>query len=218
MLLIWGFKTLLAVLSRGRFHCPRCDMDTDYELVRPRRWFTFFFIPLIPLKWSEQYVRCTRCKGAFDEHALASLTSEQFDYLLALGTRGIAARVLCSERSGFEAVSPSDTDAALAFVRTFNGAAYGEQELRRDMTAFDGEQLVDYLRPLSEAMAIQGREKLVGQLLGFSSSTTVGTTEAGQRAVADMAAILGITASHLEGIRASVRAGHSNPPSGTKGL
>ena len=67
MILIWGWKSRLKTLSQGTFHCPHCQADRQYDQRQARRWFTIFWIPLIPLKVLGTFVECTTssaCPGS----------------------------------------------------------------------------------------------------------------------------------------------------------
>jgi hypothetical protein len=203
MLLIWGWRSLLKVLGIGEFHCPRCQMDTTYHLVYPRRWFTMFFIPLVPLQWGEKFVECQRCKGAFVEQVLAAPTNKQFSYMLSLGARAMYAKVVAAGFSHSERM----IDAAVAQLRPVVGDGYNEANLIADMEAFAGHRLSEYLAPLEDAVTLQGKEALIEGLARFAHTDGAPPAEV-SAIVADSAACLQLTASHLAGIVATVTGAH----------
>ena len=49
LLLIWGLRVFYRTIGQGVFHCRRCGGDRHYRLRSGRRFFTLFFIPVIPL-------------------------------------------------------------------------------------------------------------------------------------------------------------------------
>jgi tellurite resistance protein len=69
-MIIYGTTNLTMSGDRGQFYCPRCDTSVAYREKHVRRFFTLYFIPLIPLKIVESYVECGGCKGRFAADAL----------------------------------------------------------------------------------------------------------------------------------------------------
>ncbi|WP_443748363.1 zinc-ribbon domain-containing protein [Asticcacaulis solisilvae] len=65
-MIIWGSRGLKKVVSAGRFHCPRCGPDKPYDQIAVNRWFTLYFIPVIPLGAAGHYIECKACAGTFD--------------------------------------------------------------------------------------------------------------------------------------------------------
>jgi hypothetical protein len=61
MFIIFGFRGITYSKERGTFDCPYCREQTSYVRKRIRRFFTLFFIPLIPLDLLLEYVECQRC-------------------------------------------------------------------------------------------------------------------------------------------------------------
>ena len=61
-----------------------------------RDGLTFFFIPVIPLKWGETFVQCSTCKAGFNEAILSTPTNKQFSYMIALGARAMYAKAVAA--------------------------------------------------------------------------------------------------------------------------
>lgn len=45
--------------------CSRCGQIVSFEPVRQRRYFTLFFLPVLPLEKGESLLRCPSCKALF---------------------------------------------------------------------------------------------------------------------------------------------------------
>ncbi len=60
MLLI-GSTNLTRTQSTGDFYCPNCAAIRDYRLRARRPFLTIYFIPVVPIGPTEQYVQCMRC-------------------------------------------------------------------------------------------------------------------------------------------------------------
>ena len=62
MFIIWGTKTMDKVLgySKVSYQCGRCHNAIDYKIFRRMKWFTLFWIPIIPLS-CKYYIACPIC-------------------------------------------------------------------------------------------------------------------------------------------------------------
>jgi hypothetical protein len=69
-MIIFGTRTLQRNKGQGQFHCPRCSMQRGYRQISADRFFTLYFIPLIPLGSAGRYVECMSCGGTYGEEVL----------------------------------------------------------------------------------------------------------------------------------------------------
>ena len=77
-MIIFGVRGRLATLGSGTFFCPRCGTDRAYTKKGVRRWFTLFFLPILPLGATGSiHVRCETCGGAFAEDVLTLPTTDE---------------------------------------------------------------------------------------------------------------------------------------------
>lgn len=91
-MLIFGFRIRGKTLDTGTFSCPREGGDRAYERQQLRRWFTLFFLPLIPLNVVGEAVHCTSCGGDWEPDVLARPTTTRLrDDLAGLVTLVAAA-------------------------------------------------------------------------------------------------------------------------------
>jgi hypothetical protein len=60
MLFLFGLRTRAKSLGQVERLCSKCARPTVHNAVESRRWFTLFFIPVIPLG-GNQVVRCGVC-------------------------------------------------------------------------------------------------------------------------------------------------------------
>ncbi|MEE9382649.1 MAG: TerB family tellurite resistance protein [Nannocystaceae bacterium] len=68
-MLIYGTRSISSSKHTGQFYCPRCGSQ-PYDLKSVRRFFTLYFIPLIPLDKLGEYVECLNCRESFDKRVL----------------------------------------------------------------------------------------------------------------------------------------------------
>jgi tellurite resistance protein len=64
-LIIFGTRGVTSVVASGRFNCPGCDSERAYVHKRVRRFFTLYFIPIIPLDTIGEYVECQHCSDTY---------------------------------------------------------------------------------------------------------------------------------------------------------
>jgi zinc-ribbon family len=60
MLIIFGIRSFVNSLAMLRLVCGRCHNTAAHRLVRRSRWFTLFFLPVLPLG-STHYTVCAFC-------------------------------------------------------------------------------------------------------------------------------------------------------------
>jgi tellurite resistance protein len=68
--IIYGTRGITYQVEKGQFNCPLCHAPRAYGRKRIRRFFTLYFIPLIPLDVAAEFVECAECKGKFDKAVL----------------------------------------------------------------------------------------------------------------------------------------------------
>ncbi|NVI91677.1 TerB family tellurite resistance protein [Actinomadura sp. BRA 177] len=128
MLLVFGLTAVFRTVSEGTFHCPQCGGDRAYRRRAGRRWFSVFFVPMVPLWRLGHAVECRTCRGRFPVAALRTPTAQQMAETLAAGMRAAAALVL---RAG----DPSNAAARARAIATVTG--YGEPEYDADAVNAD---------------------------------------------------------------------------------
>jgi uncharacterized protein (UPF0212 family) len=69
-MIIWGSKNRFKKIDEGQFHCPKCGVNRDYHLKHAQRYFTLYFIPLVPIKNHGEFVECQTCVTTFDTAVL----------------------------------------------------------------------------------------------------------------------------------------------------
>lgn len=111
----------------GVFHCPRCGGDRRYRLKVGRRWFTLFFLPVIPLNEGGRVVQCQTCRTRFDPEVLQVATAGQIGSALPLIYRTFAVAVL---RVGD---SPAARERAIRVAAAAGARPYGPAELDHDL-------------------------------------------------------------------------------------
>lgn len=56
----FGYTTTYNYQAKAESRCPRCGSIVHFQLTKIKKWFTLFFIPVIPYE-TKYYVRCPEC-------------------------------------------------------------------------------------------------------------------------------------------------------------
>ena len=60
-MIIIGLNSRAKKVKSGSFDCPHCGKTRLYDHKRSKLYFSFFFIPLIPLKDQGEFIECQHC-------------------------------------------------------------------------------------------------------------------------------------------------------------
>jgi len=130
VLIIFGLRVFYRTIAQGIFHCRRCGGDREYRHRDGRRWFTLFFIPVIPLSSVGDHVQCTICRTRYVTDVLAQPTTAQMQAALPAGMRAAVSAML---RSG-DPSSPVSRQRAIEAVIGSGVPEYNEAMLNTDLT------------------------------------------------------------------------------------
>jgi len=161
-LFIGGITIRFKEVRNVVFACPRCGVDRDGVLRSGRRWFTFFFIPLIPLKEIGHDVQCRTCHSSFDPRVLdAPTTAVISDQLVTAMRYAVAAMV----RSGANSVARRD---AAVRLMSETMAGYDEAQLDVDLTNTNEVQMEGWLRHFAGTLSPQGKEVFFSRIASIA--------------------------------------------------
>ena len=128
MLIIWGLRVFYRTIGQGVFHCRKCGGDRQYAHRSGRRFFTLFFIPLIPLNQVGEHVQCTTCKTRYVMDVLSLPTAAQMQTALPAGLRAAVAAMLRAGDPG----SPAARQRAVLTVQGAGAQPYTDADLESD--------------------------------------------------------------------------------------
>jgi hypothetical protein len=153
LLIIFGLRVFYRTIAQGTFHCRRCGGDRQYRHRAGRRWFTLFFLPVIPLNTVGEDVQCTTCRTRYVTEVLSQPTTAQMQAALPAGMRAAASAML---RSGDPASAVSRQRAIEAVIGS-GVPNYDEAMLNADlMQPF--EAIRPALNQVGGQLTVQARE------------------------------------------------------------
>jgi hypothetical protein len=154
-MIIFGLSVFwFGAAETGVFHCPRCGGDRHYKLKVGRRWFTLFFLPVIPLNEVARAVECQTCKGKFETAVLHIPTAGQIGSALPLIYRTFIVAVL---RVGD---SPAAREFAIRTIGSVGAQQYGMQQLENDLATL-APRLDDQTYHVVQQFDGNGREQIM---------------------------------------------------------
>ena len=167
-MLIWGTKVRRKTLGEGTFFSPAAGRDAPYRLVEARKWFTFFFIPLIPLGVIGTFVECQLTQATYDPAVLDNPTNEAFLEQLTAAIREVVAAVAVADG----VVTERERRAAVSVVRAYV-ADYDESMLDADLARAHRAPLAARLAYLAGVTLAPGDSGPGGVKLGMPRAVRV---------------------------------------------
>lgn len=195
MILIWGWKSLFKTLAEGMFHCPNCDADRHYRHRSARKWFTLFWIPVIPLKQLGTFIECDTCQSRYEERVLTLPTSEQIADNLSIAVRGLVVAIVTADGL----VDPAEREHALNVIADSVHSGYTAEMFDADLEAFAGHSVDEVLAELAGTLNDHGKEHLLSTCIELAMVD--GHIDERELDIARRAgAALSMTPSHTKGI------------------
>ena len=156
-MIIWGWRVRKKTIGTGVFFCPGEGGDRNYEHRQARRWFTIFFIPLIPLKELGDFVECTSCENTYYPDVLKGKTASEIEDISTIAIRHVAVSMALADGT----VDPRERDAAVTVVQRFASHPYGLDDLDSDLSSLQVSALSDNLEELSAVLNEHGKENVL---------------------------------------------------------
>ncbi|HEY7488604.1 MAG TPA: hypothetical protein VH912_29450 [Streptosporangiaceae bacterium] len=194
MLLVFGLSVFFRTVGEGVFHCQNCGGDRGYRRRIGRRWFTVFFLPVVPLGSVGEIVECRACRTRFRTSVLRLPTVEQMAAALPAGMRAAAALVL---RAGVES-DDAGRRRAVESVRGYGEEYYDDEALDGDLgmpPAF----LEEEIARAGAQLAVEAKEWFLAQAVrvGLADGPL---SEPERQTLHEVAAQLGMTQAHALGV------------------
>jgi tellurite resistance protein len=199
-LIIFGTRGVTSTVESGDFYCPSCDKKQRYEHKRVRRFFTLYFIPIIPLDTVGEYVECQTCRGTF-KLAVLAFDPEKKDKELEAEFQAAVKRVMVLMMLADGKIEESEIETIqLVFEKI------GKKKLTREdvdgevkRAKDDGRPLAKYLETLVGSLNDKGKEAVVKAAF-FVASADGHVSEEETRLLAELAAALEMSPTHFKGV------------------
>ena len=154
--IIWGSRGITKTNSRGVFYCPECELDRPYADKSVRRWFTLFFIPIIPLNDLGSFIECQICQSTYAHRVLRIPTTAQAQAIAEIAAR----RTLVGTALADGQVSRIESTCAIQLARMWR-TTYTSDNFTSDISEFSHSALVESLRVFSRIANEHGKAQLL---------------------------------------------------------
>jgi hypothetical protein len=202
--IIFGVRGRIGALGTGQFYCPRCHGDRQYTRKGVRRWFTLFFVPIIPLGATQgARVCCDTCGGAFSDEVLSLPRVTAFRSVYRHAFRQCAVAVLLAG----DATSAVARASAVAGINALGGDddRVDDDALDRDLVDADPEQLAVAANPVANRLEPRQAERFFGGCAQIALSDGP-LTDRERRALGILGESLHLTEAHQLGVIETLRA------------
>ncbi len=208
-MIIFGTRGVTYSAGDGEFHCPDCGTQ-PYRKRRVRRFFTLYFIPLIPLDLLGEYVECGRCKDSYSPEVLdfdPSEADEEFEAEFQTAVK--RTMVLMALADGVidpeEVTTICDVYTKIAKKTVTPEAVHAEIEAARA----DGQGVEEYLSGLLGSLNDSGKELVVRAAFMVAASDG-DYSEDEQELMKLIGKSLQMSSAHLNGVIAEMLEGFSD--------
>ena len=188
----------------GQFNCPGCEERRDYQHKRVRRFFTLYFIPVIPLDMLGEYVECKGCLGtyklevlSFDPQAGKARVEAEFQSAMK---RIMVLMMLADGR-----VDDSEVETVQKIYGQLSGKDVARADVEREveLARADGRGIQDYVRSLKGSLNDGGKEMVVKAALCVAAADGEFQKEE-REMLARIATELEMSAAHFKGLLAEM--------------
>lgn len=184
----------------GQFFCPGCNGRRTYQRKKVQRFFTLYFIPLIPLDVLQEFVQCQTCKQNYKPVVLEhDPTVQREAQNTQLNENYRALLVHFARMSGRK--DRAFVDHVAELFRGFNGGQLTGDEVAADIER-PALNIVPATERLAPAINERGREAVVTALIDVAGPLD----ETKRAALDEVVKTLGMTDAHYRGVLAGVAA------------
>jgi len=213
-LIIFGTRGVTYGSEGGQFYCPGCEGKQSYVHKKCRRFFTLYFIPLIPLDLVGEYVECQQCSGTYKTSILEfdpdkAIAAEEAEF--QKGMRRVLVMMMLADG----VVDESEIEAIQAILGKLEDRVVSRAEIETEITLVknDGSSIEKYCKGMAGYLNDSGREMVVkAAILVASADGHVDESE--RNALATIATALNMSRAHFSGIIADMTKDQPAAPSG----
>ena len=203
-MIIFGTRGVKSTIKSGDFNCPQCEQSTPYRHRKVTKFFTLYFIPLIPLGSAGEYVECGSCKGAFIPRVLNSDNSSNKDEFLANYEKAIRhSMVLVMLADGV--IDENEKNQVITIINKFgkNDLSMTELESYINTVKKENEDVTTYLKKVGPSLNEHGKETIIKCALSVAAADG-NIDDSELDLISKMGQSMEMSSSHLKGILSEI--------------
>jgi|TARA_B110000977_G_C10833263_1_gene398960 uncharacterized tellurite resistance protein B-like protein len=197
-MIFFGTRGVTSTVKEGDFHCPQCNNSQKFRHRKVRKFFTLYFIPLIPLESAGEYVECRNCKGTFIPRVLEQ--GNQNDEFMALyeeAMRHSMIKMMLADG----VIDVNEKRLVLEIINRFGNNDLDEIQLENLIGEIqkDTKDVTYYLKQITGSLNEHGKETIIKCALHVALSDG-DFDESEKQMITEMGEAMEMSSSHLKGI------------------
>ncbi len=205
-MIIFGTTGITTTPEKGDFHCPTCQDKQPYKFKRVRRFFTLYFIPVIPLNKVGEYVECGKCKDTYNTAVLEfdpEKIHAQMEAEYQLAIKEVMLRIMLADG----VIDEAEIEMMQSIYERIVGSPISPESIRSEIEKVkkSDRELNSYLESLQGALNEEGKETVLAAALFVAFSDGVFQEEE-QKMIMQIGKSLGMTDAHIRGVIGSLLA------------
>lgn len=200
LFIIFGTRGVTYNSGKGTFFCPSCNEYRDYEQKRCRRFFTLYFIPIVPLDLLQEYVECKACKGTYKLEALKYDPAENKEKFKAEFHKAIL-KVMVAMMFADGKIEESEKKLISSVYNNLAGHPLTEIDLIQEMSKVQNSRhsMQELLKSITPSLNDHGKEMVIkAAFLTASADGKIDNEE--KRLLTELAAALEMSHTHLNAV------------------
>ncbi len=204
LIIIFGTTGITLTKERGQFHCPQCSAKVSFKHKRVRRFFTLYFIPLIPLDLIGEYVECATCQGTFHIDVLKFDPAKQqltIQAMFMVAMKQVMIAMLLADG----AIDDAEVLELKATFEDLAGVSVTEQDLREEiaMVQQKGSSAIELVSGMAGGLNDKGKELVLTAAFQIASADG-NIDESEKQLLQELGRAMNLTPAHLRGILAEL--------------
>ncbi len=199
IMIIFGTRGIRSTIKEGQFNCPQCEQSMPYRHRKVTKFFTLYFIPIIPLGSAGEYVECGSCKGTFIPRVLNNNSSNKEEFMAVYEKAIKHSMVLIMLADG--EIDENEKTQVLKIINKFGHKDISMSQLEEyiDQVKREKEDVTTYLKKVGPSLNEHGKESVIKCALSVAAADNqVDKSELDM--IAKMAQAMEMSSSHFKGI------------------
>jgi len=199
-MIIFGTRGVKSTIKEGQFLCPQCATNKRFKHKKVTRFFTLYFIPLIPLGSAGEFVECQTCKGTFVPRVLdynPQKAANDFQSVYEKAMRHSMVLMMLADG----AIDKNEMEMVHKIINKFGHHDMTFDQLEQYVREVQRKQepISTYLKKVKPSLNEHGKEMIIKCALAVASAD--GHIDSSEiKLIKEMAKTMEMSGSHLKGI------------------
>lgn len=195
-----GTCDVTVTFASGRFTCPSCGAEMQYEHNRVRQYLRVLVLPLVPVHRATEYVECQGCKGTWDSGVLRYNPAEAQALFRDLYHEA-AFRVMVRITAADARIDPAEVETVRDIYRSLTGRALDPVDITTEVAALMGDtsSVATDVASIALKLSNRSRETVVRAALCVARADGEITRDEWS-VIGELGMTLGMSPAHVRGV------------------